>query len=218
MFKLQVKYANLKIGLTEIGNSNSSVMNYENIVKSIREGEFLCPIEPLADDIQTTSPTLKMKALEFIQKDKVFLNPKGRFFTINSGDNFYTVTFSPKPKCTCPASNLCSHLIAASISIGIDASDDIFTDPAKFINLSKLRKNARGNKKKPGRKQPRVGDYKVIPAEDSLQNKEKEDDEEPKEETYVADDKDEPEENDEPSKKKSRSSRQKATDVCSCFS
>ena len=124
MFKLKLKYAHLKIDLTEIGNT--VVMNYENIVKSIKEEEFLCPLEPLEGVQSGTNPTLKMKALEFIQKDKVFLNPKGRFFTIQSGDNFYTVTLSPKPKCTCPATNLCPHLIAASISIGMEANDDLF--------------------------------------------------------------------------------------------
>ena len=104
---------------------------------------------------------IKAKALELIAKDQVSLNIKLKCFTVSSNNNHYVVTLlPPQPKCTCPSPIICSHIIAAILTIGHEPSDDILNDVSKVINLTKLRKNARGTKKS-GRKKPRQGDYNI---------------------------------------------------------
>ena len=55
--------------------------------------------------------------------------------------------------------------MAVRISIGLDKPDD----KPKKINLSLLRRNTKSRKDKTsGQKVPRIGDYEVVPAPDSI--------------------------------------------------
>ena len=77
-----------------------------------------------------------------------------------------SIQIHPKKKCTCPATTDCVHVLAVLLSINIPESE--LQPEKKTVNLTLLRKNARG-KKKPGRKRPRQGDVDVEPAPDSSQ-------------------------------------------------
>ena len=60
----------------------------------------------------------------------------------------------------------CYHILAARISIGME---DI--NSCHKVNLTILRKNVRSKKDKTsGRKKPRVDDYDITPAPDSIKN------------------------------------------------
>ena len=77
----------------------------------------------------------------------------------------YVVTLFPKPKCSCPATSNCFHILACQRSVGIE----IKKDKPKIRNLQRLRKNSRKRSdKKSGRKKPCINDYKIIPALDSF--------------------------------------------------
>ena len=73
--------------------------------------------------------------------------------------NAHAVRLFPKESCTCPSTNLCYHIIAAKLSIGMNLQD--YTHK---VNLSQLRRNTRSKKdKNSGRKRPRCGDYEPAP-------------------------------------------------------
>ena len=90
----------------------------------------------------------------------------GVFMVEGSKGDKYAVSLFPKEKCQCPSTNLCYHILAAQLSIGMPP-----TGNTKTINLSQLRRNSRKRvDKKGGRKTPRKLDYEnseVIPAPDS---------------------------------------------------
>ena len=61
----------------------------------------------------------------------------------------YVITLFPKPKCSCPATSNCFHILACQMSVGIE----IKKDKPKILNLQRLRKNSRKRSdKKSGRK------------------------------------------------------------------
>lgn len=150
--------------ITEV--STSQVLNYEDIVSNIQNGTYITPQLPNTE-VKSTN-VFKAKALELIHSNQVHLIPQNKCFSVISGKNYYTVSLAPpKARCTCPSPKLCSHILAAYLSMGIEPDESLIADTTKIINLTTLRKNARGTKKKSGRKQPRAGDYDLEPAEDS---------------------------------------------------
>ena len=100
-----------------------------------------------------------------IEKGNITHNCKlGVFTVLGTTGNPQAVRLFPKEDCTCPSTGLCYHIMAVRISIGMDQQK-----PLSKVNLSRLRRNARPKKDKTsGRKKPRLGDYDVKPAPDSL--------------------------------------------------
>ena len=103
-----------------------------------------------------------------IDGGKISHNEKLQAFTVEgTGGNVHAVRLFPTASCTCPATgSSCYHILAAKISIGIED-----TKPLHKVNLTMLRKNSRSRKDKTsGRKKPRVDDYDITPAPDSITN------------------------------------------------
>ena len=103
-----------------------------------------------------------------IDDGRISHNEKLRTFTVEgTGGNPHAVRLFPTPSCTCPTSgSSCYHILAAKISIGME---DI--NPCHKVNLTMLRKNVRSKKDKTsGRKRPRVDDYDITAAPDSIKN------------------------------------------------
>ena len=153
----------------------AEILGFEDIVTNIKDGTYITnPSQVLKKDSVAPSNTFKAKALELINSNKVHLIPQNKCFSVMSGPNYYSVALSkPKAKCTCPNQKICSHIVACYLSLGIEPDESILNDASKVINLTTLRKNARGSKAKPGRKKHRAGDYDVEPAEDSAAKKAK---------------------------------------------
>jgi hypothetical protein len=87
----------------------------------------------------------------------------GVFTVVGTGGNAHAVRLFPKESCTCPSTSRCYHILAARMSVGLEA-----TDSHKKINLTQLRQKTRSRKdKKSGRKAPRPGDYEIVPAPDA---------------------------------------------------
>ena len=95
-------------------------------------------------------------------------NEKLQAFTVKgTGGNVHAVRLFPKASCTCPASgSSCYHILAARISIGMGDMKS-----RHKVNYTLLRRNARSKKDKTsGRKRPRIDDYDITPAPDSIKN------------------------------------------------
>lgn len=64
--------------------------------------------------------------------------PNLKVFNVCGDDGFtHAVRLFPTPKCTCPSSTTCCHVIAAKRSVGLDVC------VRKPLNLTELRKNSR---------------------------------------------------------------------------
>jgi len=98
-----------------------------------------------------------------IDNGKISHNEKLHAFTIEgTGGNAHCVHLFPIESCTCPATSQCYQILAARISIGPNMKP-------KKVNLSQLRRNTRARKDKTsGRKRPRINDFDVVPAPDSI--------------------------------------------------
>lgn len=102
-----------------------------------------------------------------IENNKISHNVKlGVFTVIGTTGNPHAVRLFPKESCTCPSNDLCYHLIAAKLSIGMNVQSC-----SRRVNLSQLRQNTRSRKdKKSGRKRPRCGDYEPAPDSQAVCN------------------------------------------------
>ena len=70
------------------------------------------------------------------------------------------VTLHPKETCSCPASGMCYHIMAARLSLGI--KENFTTNKSRnFTQLYKLGKGKGKKTSKSGRKRPRIGDEEV---------------------------------------------------------
>ena len=117
----------------------------------------------IAEDKESNPTSLVLRAREIIAKENISFCPRFSCFIIRSGLNIHSIQIFPKEKCSCPLNISCAHLLAIKLALGMPVVD---AEKTKTINLTLLRKNARG-RKKPGRKQPCPGDYNVEPAPDS---------------------------------------------------
>ena len=93
-------------------------------------------------------------------------NEKLQSFTVKgTSGNVHAVRLFPKASCTCPASeSSCYHILAARMSIGMEEKSSHHR-----VNFTMLRRNTRSKKDKTsGRKRPRVDDYDITPAPDSI--------------------------------------------------
>ena len=68
----------------------------------------------------------------------IFVPQMAAFMVKGSRGEKYSVLLFPKEKCSCPATNLCYHIIAAMKSIGMDIPGE-----KKVFNLTQLRRNCR---------------------------------------------------------------------------
>ena len=76
----------------------------------------------------------------------------GVFTVLGTTGNAHAVHLFPKESCTCPASSLCYHIIAAKLSIGMDV---VCGGKSSKVNLTVLRQNTKAKKDKmSGRKKP----------------------------------------------------------------
>ncbi len=90
------------------------------------------------------------RALTFQKERKVFLNPDEQTFTIHEGSVPIKVRIFPDLYCDfCKSSDICSHTVAAEISVGI--RDERTKKPP---NASLYRKRGRNPQVKSGKKKP----------------------------------------------------------------
>ena len=142
------------------------------IIKTECNASLTSPVRPVnvTPETKAASPLIvnvqESLATAFLKNNKLVHVPSMAAILVEGtkGDK-YVVTLFPKPKCSCPATSNCFHIIACQRSVGIE----IKNDKPKILNLPPLRKNSRKRSdKKSGRKKPRINDYEIIPAPDSL--------------------------------------------------
>lgn len=117
---------------------------------------------------QIASPALsqKEKARKVIEDGNITFEPKLSVFNVKGSNAVQVVQLFPVPKCSCPSSSNCYHILAAKMSLGYEES--MLNNPLKKISLTQLKRNSRKPLKKSGRKKPRLGDYEIEPAADAL--------------------------------------------------
>ena len=100
-----------------------------------------------------------------MENNLITLVPQQGAFTVNGQKGKYCVTLFPKETCQCVSTSTCYHILAAKMSIGLEA-----IQKNRVVNLRALSKNSKKKiDKKSGRKQPRVNDNEIEfePAPDS---------------------------------------------------
>ena len=99
-----------------------------------------------------------------VENNLITLVQQGAFI-VNGQKGKYCVTLFPKETCQCVSTSTCYHILAAKMSIGLEAFQK-----NRVVNLRALSENSKKNiDNKSGRKQPRVNDYEIEfePAPDS---------------------------------------------------
>ena len=154
-FTLRDEHRALQISLTEYRQHNQSVMSYQSIVESIKSSDFCFTDETSTPTDQYSHLSKLAKSKEIISGDRISFVPKmGCFVIMGSTGQLYTVQLFPEEKCSCLIARDCCHILSVKLSLRMNIDMSV---PKKSVNLTVLRKNARG-RKKPGRKQPRPGD------------------------------------------------------------
>ncbi|XP_053373936.1 glycine receptor subunit alpha-2-like [Mercenaria mercenaria] len=158
----------------QIGDLN--LPNYEVSVDSHTQGNMsngnmsltvkdrsVCSIEPMLPEAHTQRVDINIsRADELINNDRIDFAPRQGTFTIpGQDDKARVVTIFPE-SCSCGCTKCC-HLIAVKKSLGMDLNSK-----AK-PNLTILR--GLDEKKKAGRKRPRVGDYDYESSPDKTRDK-----------------------------------------------
>ena len=132
-----------------------SVKSYKEIVENIKSADFCFPVD-FPDNNDVSSLSTVAKAREIVSSDRISFIPKlGCFVVAGATGNFFTVQLFPQEKCSCLLPHTeCCHIVSVKMALRMRQSPSVTT---KSVNLTVLRKKARGSKK-PGRKQPRPGD------------------------------------------------------------
>jgi hypothetical protein len=92
-----------------------------------------------------------------VENNLITLVPQQGAFIVNGQKGKYCVTLFPKETCQCVSTSTCYHILAAKMSIGLEA-----IQKNRVVNLRALSKNSKKKiDKKSGRKQPRVNDYEI---------------------------------------------------------
>ena len=87
-----------------------------------------------------------------MENNLITLVPQQGAFIVNGQKGKYCVTLFPKETCQCLSTSTCYHILAAKMSIGLEA-----IQKNRVVNLRALSKNSKKKiDKKSGRKQPRV--------------------------------------------------------------
>ena len=121
-----------------------------------------------SSELPSKSLTQLERARLVIEQNRINVDTKLHTFTVLGSARPHVVTLFPKETCSCPSTTTCYHILAAKMSIGLTEKHQ----PRRQINLTQLRKNARNRReKKSGRKQPRPGDYELVPAPDAILTK-----------------------------------------------
>ena len=154
------------------------IVTPENIVLSIQGKDFMmADIEvPVYSCVKTTV------AKEIIARDAISFSPRLGVFTVINNDLAVIVKMTPEPHCTCPCRTMCPHILAVALSIGLEIDEEAMT--LKKRNLGQLRKNAKDNKVKSGRKRPKK-DTDLEAAPDSEEAKKKSKKSKKREETHI---------------------------------
>jgi hypothetical protein len=101
-----------------------------------------------------------------VENNLITLVPQQGAFIVNGQKGKYCATLFPKETCQCVSTSTCYHILAAKMSIGLEA-----IQKNRVVNLRALSKNSKEKiDKKSDRKKPRVNDYEIEfePAPDSL--------------------------------------------------
>ena len=100
-----------------------------------------------------------------IKCGKISHNEKlGVFTVLGTSGKPNVIRLFPTESCSCPSTSRCYHIMAVRMSIGLDT-----TSCKQKVNLTQLRRNNRSRKDKTsGRKRPRIEDFEVVAAPDSL--------------------------------------------------
>ena len=125
--------------------------------------QLLCHHNWLEQSIKFTLVCVMSNGFRLIldRKDISHNQELGVFTVLGTNGNPHAVRLFPSESCTCPSTSQCYHILAIRMSVGL-----IDPNGKKRINLTQLRRNKRTRKS--GRKIPRVDDYDVIPAPDSM--------------------------------------------------
>lgn len=102
---------------------------------------------------------MKERALKVIEDGRITLVPEQKAWIVTgSSGNKYTVQLfrngEKRPKCSCPASISCCHILAAMMSV------DCVTSFTKKTTILRMERNSRkaADRRKGGRKQPKAKD------------------------------------------------------------
>jgi hypothetical protein len=101
-----------------------------------------------------------------VENNLITLVPQQGAFIVNGQKGKYCATLFPKETSQCVSTSTCYHILAAKMSIGLEA-----IQKNRVVNLRALSKNSKEKiDKKSDRKKPRVNDYEIEfePAPDSL--------------------------------------------------
>ena len=146
-----------KMAIDVVAMETIKVIPIKEIVSSIKNKER----SYIAQEVKSmySQHSTIARATEIVENDQISFSAKLGIFSVGSGKNVYSVKLNPEV-CTCPGQKKCVHILAVRMALKIPTDDSY----AKVVNLTILRKNAR-QKKKPGRKRPRVGDIEIVPPE-----------------------------------------------------
>jgi len=85
------------------------------------------------------------RALDVIRNNKITFNSQMYIFNVEGTNGAVrVVTLHPKETCSCPASGMCYHIMAAKLSLGIKES----YKPKESRNFTKLYKAGKGKGKR----------------------------------------------------------------------
>ena len=85
------------------------------------------------------------RAQDVIKNNKITFDPKMHVFNVEgTNGTVRVVTLHPKETCSCPASGMCYHIMAAKVSLGIKET----SKPKESRNFTKLYKSGKGKGKK----------------------------------------------------------------------
>jgi hypothetical protein len=134
----------------------------EDLVKETKQR--LAQFTNAETDVINSNPTSYVRSQATLgSKDSIEFSAAMKCFLFKGTNGAVTVVkFTPKPTCSCRPVGTCYHIAAVRKSIGF-----IKTSVRRVANLTKLRKNKRTVKQKPGKKIPRVGDSDVAAAPDA---------------------------------------------------
>ena len=117
-----------------------------------------------ASKLPSKNLTQLERARLVIEQNRIAADTKLHTVTVLGSARPHVVTIFPKETCSCPSTTTCYHILAAKMSIRLTEEHQ----PRRQINLTQLRKVQKTEGRKSGRKQPRPGDYELVPAPDAI--------------------------------------------------
>jgi len=164
-FHLKPEYKKVQIPSEEVLIADTPMPDY--IVQSIKarqsddmvECKYVSSITEQNTTKVSDRSSILSRAQDIIINNKITFNAQMHVFNVEgTNGTIRVVTLHPKETCSCPASGMCYHIMAARLSLGI--KENSTTDKSR--SFTQLYKSGKGKKtSKSGRKRPRIGDKEV---------------------------------------------------------